>query len=96
MESNLNIKIFEKGKVISMWPGENNAYKCIVLNSDNIKDEAVIPKAECELLMKLRILESKLTRKQISDLKNLIISFGDERYDQAIIDESIRNAGDEI
>lgn len=96
MNSNLNLTILEKGAIVDMWPGRKNAYKCIVLNSDNTKSEMSIPKAECELLMQLHMVRSKLTESQMSALKELITSFGEERYDQGIYDESIQNAGADI
>ena len=96
MNSNLNIIILEKGDIVDVWPGRKNAYRCIVFNSDNTKSEMSIPKAECELLMQLRIMKSKLTESQMLALKELITSFGDERYYQGISDESIQNAGADI
>jgi len=94
MESNLNIIILEKGDIVDVWPGRKNAYKCIVLNSDNTKSEMSIPKAECELLMQLHMVRSKLTESQMSALKELITSFGDERYNLGISDYQIEKDGE--
>lgn len=85
--------ILEKHELIDSWPGTQNAYKCVVLDYDNTKLEERIPKAECELLMYLSSIHHKLTQPEFKNLKKLIEAFGDERYDEAMWDQSMDDEG---
>lgn len=72
--------ILEKHELVDIWPGTKNAYRCKMLNGDNTTYEANIPKAECELMMYLKLLEGKLPQRQMTELKNLIEVYGQEKY----------------
>jgi hypothetical protein len=88
--------ILKKGEIVSSWPGKDNAYKCEMLNSDNSHYQADVPKAECELVMYIKLLASKLTQREVTKLEKLIDEFGDERYYEAETNASMHEAGEDI
>ena len=88
--------ILKKGELVSSWPGKDNAYKCEMLAPGNSHYQADVPKAECELVMYIKLLASKLTQKEVGKLEQLIDEFGDERYYEAQIDTSMHEAGEDI
>lgn len=74
--------ILEKGDLVDLWPGKNNAYKCICLDKDNTRYEDTIPKAKCELLITLNFLRQKLNQDDIIHLAQQIEEYGNEQYAQ--------------
>lgn len=91
-----NTIIVEKHELVDLWPGKQNAYKCIVLNPDNTKSEKIIPKAQCEVLMYFLTIQHKLSQAEVTKFKTLIESYGDERYYEAQCDASMDDAGEDI
>lgn len=87
----LRVNIIEKHELTDIWPGKKNAYKCVMLNKDNTKFETEIPKAECELVMYLKLLKSKLNQAELTRLEELISAYGDERYYEANLDASMND-----
>lgn len=73
-----DIILIEKGELT------DKGYKCIVLNNDNTKSQKIIPKAECELLMYLLILQGTLRQQQMTELKKLIQNFAEEKHLQSL------------
>jgi hypothetical protein len=88
--------IVKKGELVNSWPGKNNAYKCEMLAPDNSHYQTDVPKAECELVMYIKLLAPKLTQKEVEKLEKLIDEFGDERYYKAEINASMHEAGEDI
>ena len=74
-------RILEKHELVNVWPVKRNAYKCIVLNSDNTKSEVNIPIAECELIMYLNLIKHNLNQAEMESIKKLIEKFGEEKHD---------------
>ncbi len=83
--------ILERHELVDIWPGKQNAYRCVCLSSDNTKYEANIPKAECEMTMYLKSIEHKLTPGERYKLKSIIVEFGDERYEKGSESEAMNN-----
>jgi hypothetical protein len=88
--------ILEKHELISVWPGKNNAYKCIVLEKDNSKGKHDIPKAECELNMYLNLVKHKLRPEELAKIKDLIEAYGEERVTKEQEYQAELDAGEDL
>lgn len=92
----MHTNIIEKHEKVDLWPGKQNAYKCVCLNHDNSKYEATLPAKEVELIMYFKLIQHKLNERERIKLMELIEEYGHEKYEESETNQSMHDAGEDI
>lgn len=90
----IHSNIIRKLEETSIYPNKNNAFMCEVLYNDNAKRNVIIKKETVDLNMYLKSVAHKLTKTEVQKLKDLIDSYGELKYSEGGLDESVSHDGD--